>query len=381
MSVQTELGILFAGGGTGGHIHPNLAIAESLEQVSTNTTRFAFLISDRAIDAEVLSNESIAGEPVQSFVSPAKPLAFRPRGLIRFVGSWGGSVRAARSAIRELSATCQRVVVVATGGFVSPAAIQAARAQRISSVLVNLDAVPGKANRWIARHADRVLSSAPVDSPKFERIAPVVRARYALLPAAAPARHMLGLEPNRPTLLITGGSQGASSINTFLVKALTLLHDECGLDRWQVIHQTGPGGADQVGSAYRSIGIHAVVRPYFERMDLALASADAAVTRGGAGAVAELWASHTPAIVLPYPYHRDEHQRLNARELEEIGGVIIATDRVDPDLNVQTNLDALRALFDKHARGRMQRAMDGLGPADGAERVAEILLNEAVGCH
>ena len=145
--------ILFAGGGTGGHIFPALAIAERLDAAS----RRVFICSDRAPDAEILRKER-----ADFRVIPAKPFGVRPRALVMFLRSWGPSVRAARAIIRQSRAGGAEATVVAMGGFVAAPVAQAARAEGVPVLLVNMDAVPGKANRWIARRAARVVTSAPV---------------------------------------------------------------------------------------------------------------------------------------------------------------------------------------------------------------------------
>jgi len=104
-----------------------------------------------------------------------------------------------------------------------------------------------------------------------------------------------------------------------------------------------------------------------------LAASDATVTRGGAGAMSDVWATRTPALVLPYPYHKDEHQRKNAQELEAVGGVSVGTDMIDVDENLRVNLGGLKTLMTDQARSRMSDAIANLGPADGAAAVARVV--------
>jgi UDP-N-acetylglucosamine--N-acetylmuramyl-(pentapeptide) pyrophosphoryl-undecaprenol N-acetylglucosamine transferase len=374
MSAGT-LGVVLAGGGTGGHIHPNLAVAEALERLAPGRCRAVFLVSDRAIDARVLSAERVAGAPPVIVVSPAKPLGLRPRTLTRFVASWGGSVRAARHAIGMVRG-CDRVAMLATGGFVSAPAIVGARAERIERAVVNLDAVPGKANRLAARFATAVFGVGARNQTGVVPIAPIVRRRLRERPPAEAARAAFGLDPLAPTLLITGGSQGARSVNSFVLRAWPGL---AGASGWQIIHQTGDGEQAEAERAWAALGVRSAVAPYIDRMDLALAAADAAVCRGGAGAIADLWATATPALILPYPYHHDEHQRLNAAPLASAGGAIVATDHVNPERNVRANADALAELLDPARRAEMRRGLEALGPADGADRLAAHLLGTPVG--
>ena len=293
--------------------------------------------------------------------------------------NWGGSVRAGRQAIRDLREKCDKVVVVSTGGFVSPGVAQGARAEGVPLVMVNLDAVPGKANRLMQRWATVLLSSARVEDARFERVPPIVRRKLRDLPAREESLAHFGLGADRKTLLVTGGSQGARSVNRFVIAAIRAMGEKFDTGAWQVIHQCGGTGEDELGRAYADLGIRAHVAGYVPRMELALSAADACVCRGGAGAVADLWAAHLPALILPYPGHRDEHQKLNARELAEARCVRLGTDRGEPEANVSENLGHFEAILGDEARGRMSVAFEKLGPPDGAERVAARVI-EIAGC-
>src|SRR5262245_27487710 len=141
--------ILFAGSGTGGHLFPALAIAEQVIERAPGT-RTRFLCSDRPLDAEILKAERLRDSAVEFDVVPAKPFGSRPLTLAKFVWSWGGAVRAGREAIAAAKKDGP-VWVVAGGGFVAAPVVQAARAEKVPVLMLNLDAVPGRANRWIAR--------------------------------------------------------------------------------------------------------------------------------------------------------------------------------------------------------------------------------------
>jgi UDP-N-acetylglucosamine:LPS N-acetylglucosamine transferase len=358
---------VFAGGGTGGHIFPALAIAEQLR--ARGPARCLFLCSDRPLDAQILSREHEHYRAI-----PARPFGIRPLPLLRFVRSWGPAIRAARQAIRERTRAGEEVRLVAMGGFVAAPVVQAARAEHAPILLVNMDAVPGKANRWIARHASRIVTSAPVEGDSWEQVPPIVRAAATVRGTPAECRRALGLDPARNTLLITGASQGARSINALLIE-LVRAHPDA-LAGWQVIHQTGPGEDDAVRAAYDAASIPALVRPFFDQMGQAWGAADLAVSRAGAGSVAEAWGAKVPTVFLPYPYHRDEHQRHNARPLEQAGAATIIRDEIDPARNFAT---AGRAILDllssPQRRADMRIASARLGPADGAARIASILVS------
>lgn len=356
---------VFAGGGTGGHLYPGLAVAE---QVRTRSD-VVFLCSRRPLDARILEHEGVR------YVSiPAEPIALRPRALARFIGSWGKAVRETRSVLRGLAGQGP-VRMVAFGGFVSAPAAQAARVERVPLILVNLDAVPGKASRWIARHAQACYTvGTPVDRARsWSVIRPVVRALAVATQDARACRRAMGLDPDPPMLLVTGASQGASTINGLMAR---VARDEPGaLTGWQVLHQSGDKDVEVLRSAYASAGISARVEPYLHEMSLAWGGADLAVSRAGAGSVAEAWANAVPTVFVPYPYHRDMHQRHNAMPMVRAGAAAVADDRLDPAANMQSVWPAVRSLIqDADARGAMSTALCELGPADGAKTVAGALL-------
>jgi UDP-N-acetylglucosamine--N-acetylmuramyl-(pentapeptide) pyrophosphoryl-undecaprenol N-acetylglucosamine transferase len=373
---------LFAGGGTGGHLYPGLAIAEKLRELAGgDAARAKFLCSTRPLDAELL-----AAEGAEFAAIDASPFGLSPRRLVKFAVTWGKAVSQASEQIRAAGA---RVHVVAMGGFVAAPAVRAAKKLGVPVTLVNLDAVPGLANRWIAGRADAVYTALPVPGRNWTVVRPIVRGAAMAPGDAAHCRKMLGLDALRPTLLVTGASQGASTINAVMQR---LVKDRPTLlAGWQVIHQTGaPKGApkgeagrseiDDLRSAYRGADIPAVVEPYFKEMGVCWGAADAGLSRSGAGSVAEAWANRVPTVFMPYPHHKDQHQKFNAMPLVDVHGAVLVEDRIDAGANAAPLATTLTGLVRNPARlAAMRAALEKLGPADGAEGVARALLGEAAG--
>ncbi len=361
---MSDLAVLFAGGGTGGHGYPAIAIAEALE-TSGDDVATRFCCSRRPLDAEILAAEDRA-----AIVLPAAPPGLAPARLARFAAGWGASVRLARQAIRDLGAD----VVVATGGFVCPPVARAARVERVPLVAVTLDAVAGRASRVIARAASAQLFAAPAGAPPpgWTAIPPIVRAAVVDPREPAACRVDLGLDPDAPTLLVTGGSQGARSINRLLVHLV-----ETAAERfagWQVLHQTGRDADVAIETAYDAAGVPARVTPYLVDMAPAWRAATLALGRAGAGTVGELWATATPAVLLPYPHHADDHQLANAARLVDAGAAIVATDHVEPAATAAALGDTLFDLLaDPNRIAAMRMAFSALGAADGAARAAAIV--------
>lgn len=381
---------ILAGGGSGGHIYPGLAIAAELNRLGGlqhRSVQTLMVCSDRTIDNQILTK---AG--AKFVAAPAKPIIVRPRGILRFMRSWGPSVRLGRRLIAESQASGHGgsdspVVLVAMGGFVAAPLAQAARAERIPTAMVNLDAVPGKANRWIARRlhgrgpiftaarvADRSLASDWTEVP------PIVRPGATRLGTVDDCRRRLGLNPSRPVLMVTGGSQGVRTINRFVAAFARSPEGAAALKagNWMVLHQTGKNEDAEAAEAFHTAGIEARVQPFVDSMGDWWGAADLVIATAGAGNVAEVWSSKTPALFMPYPYHKDQHQRFNAQALLDTGGAAVCRDHIDPDVNLREVGPVLRELLSSPAkRESMRAALAKLGPADGATRIAEQLLDLA----
>jgi UDP-N-acetylglucosamine--N-acetylmuramyl-(pentapeptide) pyrophosphoryl-undecaprenol N-acetylglucosamine transferase len=366
-----ESTVVFAGGGTGGHLVPGLATADRLRERDPGLGAH-FICSDRPLDARLLGEADEAYTPV-----PMRPLPTRPWRVPAFLRGW----RRSTAAMRELMDRTPVAAVVAMGGFVAVPVVEAARRRGVPTAVVNLDAVPGKANRWLARRCDRVFGVPPTDRLPRERTEPIAMPlrRNALAggdPAAA--RRAFGLDPDPPVLLVTGASQGAESINDAM---MALARQPAFIEvmrHWQVLHLAGAGRAEPVERAYRDAGIRATVLAFCDQMGLAWDAAELAVSRAGAGSVAEAAANTVPGVFLPYPHHRDQHQRRNAEPLAEAGGATIVDDAVDPWANADRLVDPLVKLLNRPERRReMADALRGLDRGDGAEQLAGAILHLA----
>ncbi|MEM9492508.1 MAG: UDP-N-acetylglucosamine--N-acetylmuramyl-(pentapeptide) pyrophosphoryl-undecaprenol N-acetylglucosamine transferase, partial [Myxococcota bacterium] len=188
------------------------------------------------------------------------------------------------------------------------------------------------------------------------------------------ARRALGLAADKPVLFITGATHGAESIIRAMIELTASSEHRDILAGWQVFHQCGTFPTDELQQAYDRADIPAVVVSYCDAMGTAWQAADAAVSRAGAGSVAEAWANGTPTLFLPNPYHRDQHQRHNAQPVVAAGGAILLEDRVDPSANLPGLARTLGALLGDPARREdMRAALRSSRPADGAGLVAQWL--------
>ncbi len=357
---------LFAGGGSGGHISPALAIGERLVELDPSV-KTVFICSTRLIDTTMLAEANVDYTPI-----PGAPFSMRPRGLARFARSWVHSRKAAHAEMKH-----RRIDrVVAMGGFVAAPVVSAASRAGVPVTLMNLDDPPGKANRWIARRCDNVLSAIEItDLPGFaERVVGMPIRRNAVASSTARScRTGLGLDPDLPTLLVTGASQGARSING-MVTAMAAAEPDL-FEGWQVLHLTGAGDESRSRAAWDTAGVTATVHPFLHGMGAAWGAADLSVSRAGASSVAEAWANAVPTLFLPYPHHGDRHQHRNAAPMVAAGGAVVETDAVETDANVARAGATLRQLMRDGPRLRSMRAALHARPApDAARTIARLLL-------
>jgi UDP-N-acetylglucosamine--N-acetylmuramyl-(pentapeptide) pyrophosphoryl-undecaprenol N-acetylglucosamine transferase len=350
--------VLLAGGGTAGHTSPLLATADALRRLDP-TVEVTCLGTPRGLENRVVPE---AGYPLE--LIPPVPLPRRPNAdLLRVPGRLSG-------AVRETLAVLDRVrpdVVVGYGGYVSVPAYLAARRRRLPLVVHEQNALPGLANKVGARLAGRVAVSFP-DTPlrNAEYVGLPIRRMISHLDRAATrdeARAFFGLDPERPTLLVTGGSQGARRLNQAVSGAARALAD-AGV---QVLHVVGPNGE----AAPERNGVPYVVLSFVDRMDLAYAAADLVVCRGGASSVTEAAAVGLPAVFVPLPIGNGEQDH-NARPVVDAGGGLLVADGALTSEWVAATVPALAT--DAGRLARMGAAAAALIPRDADEKLARIVL-------
>ena len=357
--------VLVAGGGTAGHIEPALSLAEALVR--------------RRSDSDVVALGTAAGletqlVPARGFRLQLIPKVTMPRGdvsrwLDAPAGVWG-AVRAASRVIGEERPD----VVVGFGGYVALPAYLAAKRARVPFVVHEANARPGVANRIGARLTKYVAVSAPstvTSLPHAVLVGIPLRRSIAAVDREAvreKARLTFGLDANRPTLLVFGGSQGARTINEAVSGAARHLLD-LGV---QVLHAAGPG--NPVAIEQRPGDPPYVMVPYVERMDLAYAAADLVLSRSGAMTCAELAAVGLPAVFVPYP-HSNGEQAVNAEPMVTVGaGLIVRDDELTPVV-VEHLVGGL--VLDAERLAAMSAAARSLGARDADERLADMVTEAA----
>ena len=355
--------VVIAGGGSGGHIEPALALADELRRTDPEI-RIVCVGTQRGLETRVVPARGYQLELIPPVPLPRKP----SKDLLSVPTRMLAAVRAAGSVIDRADAD----VVIGFGGYVSTPAYLAARRHRVQIVVHEANPKPGLANRIGSRLTKNVfIGQAGTKLPHATLIGIPIRREIATLDRLAmsdKARVHFGLRPALPVLLVTGGSQGAASLNrAVLASAPSLLSSGV-----QVLHIVGPKSG--TGLSVPAGEVPYVAIEYLDRMDLAYAAADFALCRAGAMTCAELTAVGLPAAYVPLP-HGNGEQRLNALPVERAGGGLIVDDAVISPEWVRNVL--LRVLLNHDLVASMSRAAASIGHPNAASALAGRVLDLA----
>jgi UDP-N-acetylglucosamine--N-acetylmuramyl-(pentapeptide) pyrophosphoryl-undecaprenol N-acetylglucosamine transferase len=345
--------LLLAASGTGGHLFPGIAVAEAAR---------------REVGAEVLFVGTASGMEKEIIPRLGFTLRLIPAEQLRG-RSWWGAARALWVALRGLKAAWHVVhefapdLIFSIGGYASGPMVLAGWARRVPCVLLEPNAIPGLTNRLLGRFATRVCVGFPRTVPFFPSRKAVctgnpVRWNGPAFQSPASAEF---------TLLIFGGSAGAHRLNQTLPQAVVLVGKDL-----RVIHQTGKAEYVEVSAAYARLGIGATVVPFIDNMQEVYTTADLVVCRAGATTLAELTTLGKPAILIPYPYAADDHQRANAEVLVQAGAAHMI---LDADLTPERVSQVIRMLMtNRQQLADMARAAAALGRPDATAAVVRECL-------
>jgi UDP-N-acetylglucosamine--N-acetylmuramyl-(pentapeptide) pyrophosphoryl-undecaprenol N-acetylglucosamine transferase len=355
--------VLLAGGGSAGHTSPLIATADALRRLDGEVEVTA-LGTPRGLESTVVPAAGYRLELVPPVPWPRRPSA----DLLWLPTRLGRAVAATLAVLDRLRPD----VVAGFGGYVCVPAYLAARFRRLPLVVHEGNALPGLANRLGARLTNNVAVSFPGTAlPHARYVGLPIRSMVSSLDRPAlrlQARHDFGLDVDRPTVLVTGGSQGARHLNEAFVAAQGAFA-AAGV---QVLHVVGPRGSAQV---YRQPGEPPyVVVPYLDRMDLGYAAADLAVCRAGANTVTEVAAVGLPAVFVPLPHGNGEQAR-NAAPVVDAGGALLVSDSALTGEWVAATVPGLAV--DSGRLAVMSAAAAGLVPRDADEKLAQMILAAA----
>ena len=359
----------FAGGGTGGHIYPAVAVAEQIFKLDPQA-EIHFFCSSRAVDEQILSKTSF-----KYTILPATGFSLRPHGFIRFCSSFLKSRRIAS----DILAQSNNPVVIGVGGFVAAPVCLAAHKMKTPVKVLNVDIVPGRANKLLSRWADEIFVQFEDTAEYFAKGKAKVNVVGCPLrsgfenPQPKRARRLLGLDENKKILLITGASSGSANINEAVCSLLDKLN--VFADNWQIVHLTGVNNYEKIKPKYANAKISVKVLNYWDDMPDLLSAADLVIGRSGAVSVAEYAAACVPSICMPYPYHRDKHQYLNAGKLVDVGAAIIVDDLPDAAERADLLWEELEELLSNDEKRReMKKACQVIANRNAAFKIAEELL-------
>jgi len=355
MQAKARAAFLMAGGGTGGHVIPALAVARELRQRG----HAAFFVgTERGLEGKLVPREGFALELVR--IGGLKRV-----GLRQTAATLLQLPLAIMHASRLLDS--HRVAAVfSMGGYVAGPPVIAALIRQVPLVIMEPNAVPGFTNRRIAMYVRRALISFPETARYFPR------GRTEL--TGLPVREEFFSLPPKPggpnfTVLITGGSQGSRTLNRAARESWPLFR-KTGLPL-RIIHQSGPAACEELRAAFAEAGLAGEVMPFIADMPAAFAQADLVVCRSGAGAVAELAAAGKPSILSPFPYAADQHQLRNAEAFVRAGAARLVEDR---EMTGEKLFETVRELAgDAGALERMATAARKLAHPGATRRAAEVL--------
>lgn len=368
---QRRLFVL-AGGGTGGHLYPGIAAAEELRK---QRPEFEVVVygTPRPIDAKLTESHKMG-----LVVQEVKPFTTSPKKIFGFIRSYYKSIAAAKKAFTER----KPAIVLGLGGYAAAPPIIAAAKLGIPTALFNPDLIPGKANRKLADRVDRIFVQWYETIDKFGRVTKAkctgcpIRAGFATVKKDA-AIKALKLDPDKKTLLITGASQGAWSINTAVLELMDYWKT---IPDWQIVHLTGANDLKGCRAAYAEAGIKATTLAFTEHMPHCMAAADLIISRAGASTLAEITAVGRASILMPYPFDKKQHQMANATHLADQNAAALVKDANEPQLNARRLRKELESLIaSDHRRERLAEVAGAMGRHDAALSIAKGMLALADG--
>jgi UDP-N-acetylglucosamine--N-acetylmuramyl-(pentapeptide) pyrophosphoryl-undecaprenol N-acetylglucosamine transferase len=344
--------LLLAGGGTGGHLFPAVALAQELKRVEPDA-EILFVGTERGFESLVVPE---LGFPLEHI----RIEGFVGKSVVKKIGFCLMLFQSIRQSLKILD-RFHPDVVVGVGGYASAPVLLAARIKGRAVLIHEQNAIPGLANRLLGRLVRRICLS-------FEDEEGFFQAEKTVLTGNPLRKGIADCPPaeGAPVLLVFGGSQGAEAINRALVDALPLLDE--WKEKLQIIHQTGEKDEEDVRQAYMAAGWENYrVVPFIRDMSAAYASAHLVVCRAGATTIAELCGCGRAAVLIPYPYAARGHQTRNARVLEKHGAAVLLDQGGLTPEKLAENIRAL--LGDRDRLKKMAKAMSALGKPDAAQRI------------
>lgn len=358
--------IVIAGGGTGGHIYPGIAVVESIKQFGYEP-EVMLVGSGRGLERKVASS---AGFEIFEIVSRPLPVRFGIKSILSILSALVGLIQSF-----VILLVYRPRVIIATGGYASGPCVLAGKMLGIPVVLIEPNVIPGRTTRMLARFVDQIALGYKEAVRYFKRGTNLrvtgVPTRISIIKQnREQATDLLGLDPSRKTIFVFGGSRGASSINRAFIGAAKILESRKDL---QFLIQTGKRDYSMVLNAINALDVRCKVFEYVDNIGIAYRASDLIVSRAGAATIAEINAIGLPSILIPYPYALGEHQKANATILAEHGAALVIEDReLTPHRLAEAILDLIS---DQDKLNRMSQRSLELGRQDAANDIAAHILD------
>ena len=347
--------VIIAGGGTGGHIYPGIAIAQEFKRRNENC-KIVFVGTARGLENKIVPREGFALDLIAVTALKGVTISKRAKSLLMLPKSF--------FAVRSLIKKHRPEVVIGVGGYASGPMVLIASLMGVPTMLAEQNAHPGFTNRTLSRFVKAAAVSFSEAKAFFGKKAEItgnpVRAEFfAIAPRPSSAT---------TNIVITGGSQGARAINNAMVEALPLL--EVQKEKISIVHQTGELDFERIKAAYDQSPMKAEVKPFIEKIVDEFANADLVISRAGATTVAELAAAGRPALMIPFPLAADDHQRKNAEAVVRAGaGKMILQSELSGERLAK---ELLALITDTEKLAAMSAASKKLAHPDAAAKVVNI---------
>lgn len=350
---------LIACGGTGGHLAPGIALAEELV---TRGWACELLISKKQVDAELVKK-------YEQFEYDSIPGSAMSRSPVRFAKFVVGLFLGIRLCVRKIRET-RPDVVIGFGGFSSASALLAGVMLRVPVAIHEANRIPGRVTRFASRFANRLYLPVdvflkPARAGRTFHVGMPVRAEIEKIPREE-AKLQLGFDPNRKLLLVFGGSQGARSLNEWVEASMETLAQE-SIQMLCLSGNSGQEAEERLVSNMEGKAVRSLVLGFSDQMAVLLSAADLAVSRSGAGSIAEISRCRTPSILIPYPYAADNHQYFNAKRVaDDGGGLLLKHESMDCLLET-----VLKTIYDDASLSGFESGLEAMDRVDAKSMIAD----------
>lgn len=366
LNTHNRMKVLFAGGGTGGHIFPGIALAQEFMQIKDKKIECLFVISSKDMDEYILKKEQYLYRklPIKeiNWSLSLKVFVYLYRFFLSFVKAW------------QIITHFHPDFIIGMGAYISFPVVVVGKLRGKTVFIQEQNILPGRANKILGRWVDGVFTSFPQTEKFFpkKRIKMLGNPiRHFTVIDQVKLRHEHNMDLNLLTLLVCGGSRGSHFINIRAMEALQIVRDK-GFKN-QIIHQTGMEDFNPVSDFYKKEGLKAIIKPFFDDMMEIYQLSDIIISRAGAGMIAEITAVGCPAIFIPYTHAKEHHQRLNALAMVEAGAArMIEETDCSADFLADTIMELIQ---DRRLLSEMGKASQRLARPNAARQICEQALH------